>query len=145
MFMVQSVPDCAVAIHVYGSKEVYQTELLLFMFMVQSKCTRLCCEYSCLWLEGSVPDCAVAIHVYGSSKCTGTSLRRCYSGLWLKVSVPVLGGYSCLWFEVSVPDCDVVIAISLNQKILGFRMVWREQTVPVRFVFDSSKLYSIWY
>jgi hypothetical protein len=68
MFMVQSVPDCAVAIHVYGSKEVYQTELLLFTFMVQSKCTRLCSDYSCLWLERSVPDCAVAIHVYGSSK-----------------------------------------------------------------------------
>jgi hypothetical protein len=41
MFMVQSVPDCAVAIHVYGSKEVYQTAPLLFRSMAQSKCTSL--------------------------------------------------------------------------------------------------------
>jgi hypothetical protein len=52
MFMVQSVPDCAVAIHVYGSNEVYQTALLLFMFMVQ--------------VNVPVPACAVAIQVYGS-------------------------------------------------------------------------------
>jgi hypothetical protein len=61
-----SVPDCAVGIHVYGLKQVYQTALLLFMFMVRSKCTSLCRCYSVLWLKVSVPVLGVVIHVYGS-------------------------------------------------------------------------------